>query len=185
MEPPSTSISIADLGVPSALGAPTTTANDTIDLGAVDTSSNAHIPGTLRYTGSGHSTNRVIELATGGGGVIESNGSGALVFTAPSFVMSANSKTLTLGGTNVLDNEIESNIPDTPGSGQNLTVIKNGSGTWVLSGSNSYGGPTVLNDGILSVASNSHLGVQWGRPEFQWRHATNHRHEFQQFGAGL
>ncbi len=146
-------------GGASALGAPTDPGEATIRLGAIDTSSNAEIPGTLRYTGTGHSTDRTIELAPGGGGIIEANGAGPLVFTAPTFVMSAGSKTLTLSGSSTAANTIESNILDTPGIGQDLTVEKTGIGAWVLTGANSYGGGTVLSQGTVSVGADNNLGA--------------------------
>ncbi|HLB41117.1 MAG TPA: autotransporter-associated beta strand repeat-containing protein, partial [Candidatus Babeliales bacterium] len=62
--------SLANVGAGnvSALGAPTTIANGTIDLGA---------QGVLQYTGTGHSSNRVINLVTASGGTIDASGSGA------------------------------------------------------------------------------------------------------------
>lgn len=156
--------SIDDAGdiSPTALGSPPPE-NATIRLGAVDSSSGAQIPGTLRYVGTGDSTDRPIHLADGGGGVIASSGSGPLVFTAPQFTTTPGSKTLTLGGKNTAANEIQSDIPDAPapaqgaggdgGGGGGLTVKKSGSGRWFLSGSNTYTGDTIVEGGTLSISS--------------------------------
>ncbi len=39
------------------------------------------------------------------------------------------------------------------GAGSNQHLIKNGSSTWVLSGNNTYGGVTRVDDGVLSISS--------------------------------
>jgi autotransporter-associated beta strand protein len=138
-------LSIASLanvsGGNSSLGAPTSTANGTIDLGS-GTSTSA-----LRYTGSGHSSNRVINLAgTTGGGGIEANGSGGLVLTAAN-TAAAGAKTFTLTGTSTAANAIGVI------AGTDVGVNKTGSGLWRLTGASSYGGQLTVSDGTLVVAA--------------------------------
>jgi autotransporter-associated beta strand protein len=86
--------SIANIGGgASALGAPGTIADGTIDIGSGATSA------TLQYVGPAATTDRVLNLAgTTGGAVIDSSGSGALTFTSALGVSGAGSKSLTFAG---------------------------------------------------------------------------------------
>lgn len=59
---------------------------------------------------------------------------------------------LILDGTNTDDNEIAGVIGDSSG-GSVVSVVKNGSGKWILSGANTYTGNTVINEGELSITS--------------------------------
>ncbi|MDY0169167.1 MAG: autotransporter-associated beta strand repeat-containing protein [Thermoguttaceae bacterium] len=141
--------SLADAGVPSALGA-ATGSNALIKLGT----GNYH--GTLKYVGTGHSTNRPVQLGDSSGsgaGTIEANGTGALVFTGNfTGVDNGTAKTLTLGGTSApgLLNTISGVIADgNTALGRTTSLVKSGTNTWVLSGANTYTGNTVLNAGVL------------------------------------
>jgi len=107
----------------------------------------------LIYEGTlagGHSTNRTITMeGTTGSATINANGAGPVTFNGILAVNnSANSKTLTLGGTSTAANTFASDI--STGAG-NVTVTKSGAGTWVLSGSNTYGGTTAINAGTLLI----------------------------------
>ena len=129
-------------GGASSFGAPTTVANGTITLGS-GTNQN-----TISYTGTGSTTDRVIDLAgTTGGITIDQSGTGNLKFTSNFTASGAGSKTLTLqgGGTG----EIAGVIPNN--SGTNTTAIsKTGTGIWILSGNNTYTGTTGV--GTASLA---------------------------------
>jgi autotransporter-associated beta strand protein len=124
----------------SSLGAPTNSTNGTIDLG-----SGTNVV-TLRYVGTGHSTDRVINLAgsAGGGGVLDSSGSGPVSFTGG--VTGAAGTTLTLMGSNTGVNFI------TAVTGSNVT--KSGVGTWVF-GTNSFTGRLSIEQGTIVAASNA------------------------------
>lgn len=136
-------------GGASALGTPTTIANGTIDIG----------PGaTLVYTGTGHATNRVVNLLAGTAGVtLDASGSGALVFNS-NVTSGNNSKTLTLTGSSTAANKIGGAI-----SNNSLTeltsVNKTGLGTWVLSGNNTYTGTTTVGQGELYIDTGGSLAV--------------------------
>lgn len=143
-------LTIASIGNVSAgnssLGAPTSVANGTIDLGSgTDT-------GTLKFTGaSSQITNRVINLAgTTGGGVIESSGAGSLALTSNLTATGAGAKSLTLTGTNSAS-AFGGVLQD--GSGT-TSLVKDGSGTWTLNGANSntYTGGTTVAAGTLALA---------------------------------
>ncbi|MDG4879059.1 autotransporter-associated beta strand repeat-containing protein, partial [Mesorhizobium sp. WSM4935] len=112
---------------------------------------------TLRYTGTGDSTNRLFTLAAGTTS-IESSGTGAINFTNTAAVTYSGSgpRTLGLGGTNTGTNTMGGAITD--GAGGATTLGKSGSGTWVLTGNNSYSGNTVINDGNLMIGNGGTSG---------------------------
>lgn len=137
--------SLPSIGTPGSLGNPTTL-NGTIVIGSTDKT------GTLRYVGSGNSTtDRVVNLAgTTGGATLDASGVGALAFTSNFTATGAGVKTLTLTGTSTAANTIGGVIPDN--STVNTTSLtKTGAGRWILSGANSYTGPTSVSAGTLSV----------------------------------
>jgi autotransporter-associated beta strand protein len=130
-------------GGASNLGAPTTSTNGTIDLGSTTTA------GTLRYVGSGHTSDRIINLAgTTGGATIEANGSGALVLTGANTATGAGTKVFTLTGTSTAGNSIGAI------AGTGVSVNKTGSGLWRLTGASGYGGQLSVLDGTIVVAAN-------------------------------
>lgn len=139
--------SLGDAGVSSAAGA-----GGTINLGSGTT-----VAGTLVYTGSGASTNRALNLAatTTGAATLNSSGSGALIFTG-AVSNTGTAKTLTLGGTNISSNEVQSVISD--GSGT-ISLTKADGGLWILSGLNTYSGGTTLSAGTLILNSTSAIGT--------------------------
>ncbi len=149
--------SIANLSTASAVGAPTTAANGTISIG------NGATGATLQYTGSGHTTNRVINLAgTTGGATLDASGTGALVFTSNLTATGAGSKTLTLTGSSTAANTLQGTIVNN--SGANTTsLVKEGTGTWVLAGgANTFTGTTAINGGTLRISADNHLGTAPG-----------------------
>ena len=81
---------------------------------------------------------------------------------------SSSAATLTLNAAanqiGTVANSVTGNI--TQSGGGALTVTKAGSGTWILNGTNSYSGGTNLNGGLLSVSSDSALGVSSGPVTF-------------------
>jgi autotransporter-associated beta strand protein len=147
-------------GGASNLGAPTTVANGTIALSG---------GGTLRYTGSGASTNRVLNFnGAGTGGTIDASGSGAITFTGDVNATAGGNKTLTLRGTNTGDNTISGIIRNGGGGlvAGTTGVTKEDAGKWILSGANTYTGATTVTAGTLlvngSLASGSAVAVNGG-----------------------
>ena len=147
---------LANRSSASALGAPTTVTNATINIGSSTTGA------TLAYTGTGSSTDRVINLAgTTGGATLDASGTGALTFTSAFTATGAGDKTLTLTGSNTAANTIAGAIVNN--SSTNVTsLVKEGAGLWVLSGANTFTGSTTLNAGTLRINADSRLGTAPG-----------------------
>lgn len=143
---------LRNAGTASSLG-DATGSNATIGIGSAGTA------GALRYTGSGDSTDRAIDLAgTTGGATLDASGTGAIVFTSPFTASGAGNKTLTLTGTNTALNEIRGAIVDNGGTNR-TSVSKTGAGTWLLAGASTYTGDTTLTGGILRVTTLANTGT--------------------------
>ena len=117
---------------------------------------------TLRYTGSGHSTDRSFTLnvaSAGNGAILDASGTGAINFTntaSPAYGTASQTRTLTLTGTNTGNNTLAANIGDNTSSA--VSITKSGIGTWVLSGANVNTGATALSGGgalVLDYGTNN------------------------------
>lgn len=175
-----TSINSVRGGTPfSNLGKPVTAAAATIALGSSTTT------GVLIYSGPGETTDRGISLTgTTGGATINQSGTGAGLPTtrgvsgllkitgnivAPGVADQDNRKTLTLTntmssltGSNVGQGEISGIISDSVlgTTGQLATSLtKDGPGTWILSGANTYSGNTSVKAGTLAITRAKSLGA--------------------------
>ena len=109
--------------------------------------------GTLKYIGSTTTTNRQFTLGPYGG-TLDASGIGTVNFASTTTVtLSGNSpRTLTLSGSNTGDNTLAAPLGNDAG-GHPTSLLKKGSGTWVLTSANSYTGGTTVTDGILKVAN--------------------------------
>ncbi len=135
--------SIQDVsGGASAIGAPTTVANGTINL-AAGTS-------VLRYTGAGHASNRVIQTTTDGSS-IDASGTGTLTLTG-GVTSGGGSDNLILTGTGT---GIMNSIINTVGG----NLDKTGTGTWTLGAANSFTGTTTVTAGALEYGINNALST--------------------------
>ena len=140
-------VKIGNAGENSSIGT-----NGTINIGG-GSSSGVNI---LQYSGSGETNNKVINLAgTTGGATLDQSGTGILKFTSAMTATGAGAKTITLSGSTAGTGEITSGITDL--GGNVISVTKSGTGTWVLSGNNTYTGPTVV--GLASASSNGILRI--------------------------
>jgi autotransporter-associated beta strand protein len=144
---------LADGGSDSGIGASSNAASNLVLNG-----------GALQYTGSGDTTNRSLTLGANGG-TLDSSGTGAVDFTnATSLAYSTanTSETLTLTGTNTGANTLNAAIGNN-GSGA-TSVVKNGTGNWQLTGTNTYTGGTTINQGnlFLNGSVNSSLTINSG-----------------------
>jgi len=121
---------------------------------------------TLRYVGTGDSSNRNFTVGSQGA-IIDSAGTGAIQFTSASAISygsSNNSPTITLTGTNTGDNSIAATIGNN-GTGQ-PSISKTGTGKWILAGNSTYTGLTSVSAGTLlvngSIASSGTTAVNGG-----------------------
>ena len=134
-------------GSANALGQPLL-ANATIAIGTTTTA------GKLIYTGTGDTSDRVLNLAgTTGGATLDQSGTGLLNFSSPLTATGIGAKTLTLQGSSAGSGEIAGAIVDSSLGATALT--KTGSGTWILSGINSYTGVTTVAAGTLQLGGAS------------------------------
>jgi autotransporter-associated beta strand protein len=94
---------------------------------------------------------------------LDQTGTGLLKLAGP-LVLSGygESKTIVLTGSNAGVGELACNIEDPyDRKGKATTAVtKSGTGTWALSGSNDYTGPTTVAKGTLSLASTRSLGAR-------------------------
>jgi autotransporter-associated beta strand protein len=139
-------IAVASLGnvgsTSSPLGAQPDAFTATVRLGSGTTA------GAITYTGAGEISNRPMGLnGSTGGGVINANGTGALVLSGGSFAVNGGGKSLTLSGTSApgINNQMGL-VEDRAGP---VTLTKAGTATWELTALNTYTGGTNVDEGIL------------------------------------
>jgi fibronectin-binding autotransporter adhesin len=124
----------------SSLGAPTGATNRSIVFTG---------DGQLTYTGAATTTDHPIDDSAGGGtNALNASGTGKLTWTGA--LTGAHS--FTFGGTSI--GEYQGVIGDTAG-----LVHKNGTGTWIFSGNNTYTVPLSIDGGVLSVATVNKIGT--------------------------
>ncbi len=124
--------------------------------------------GTLAYTGAAVSTNRLFSLQASS--TIEASGTGAVNFTSTGsmgFNGNTTAKTLTLDGTNTGSNTIAAIIGDNTGA---TSLTKSGSGTWVLSGANTFTGMTIIEGGTLRL---THVNALQNSTQVNINNGTN------------
>ena len=116
---------------------------------------------TLRYTGAGDSTDRDFRFTTGNATIgyapgLEQAGTGPLDWTGPVYSTLAAAATLRLLGDSPAPATISGDIYTTAGS---LGIAKSGSGTWTLSGDNTFTDGITVNGGTLALASLTAAGT--------------------------
>jgi autotransporter-associated beta strand protein len=151
----------------SSLGAPLTPENGLVVISFLN------VDGHLRYLGSGETTDRTIGVGNGtaatnfANATLEHNGTGgALVFSAPVFniaqvgVTATSPRNLILSGSNSALNTIfgviQDNVVGASGTAA-IALTKQGAGTWILAGANTYSGPTIIGAGTLTLGANGVL----------------------------
>lgn len=131
----------------SNMGTPADALHGTIALGSLTTT------GQLTYTGPGETTDRLVNLAgTTGGGILNQAGTGLLKFLGRVSTTGVGDKTFTLTGSTTGIGEFSGDITDGP-SGK-VSLVKAGTGEWIISGSNSFTGNTTLSAGTLTIGNN-------------------------------
>ena len=146
-------VKIGNAGQTSSLGS-----NGTIKLGSSVSGSN----NVLSYVGAGENTDKVINLAGTVGNVrIDQAGSGLIKFTSDLSVTGVGAKTFGLNGSSSTGTgEFAGKIVDS--SSGATALAKGGSGTWTVSGNNSYTGGTSVNAGKLLVNNTAGSGTGTG-----------------------
>lgn len=142
--------SLADAGLPSALGASSSAPTNLVIDGGV-----------LRVNAdSDTSTNRLFTIGQNGA-QFESSGLGAVSFSSNGGLIATSGtgrRTLTLAGTSPASNRITGILTNgTDPAADLLGVHKVGRGTWVLNGNNTYDGDTVVSEGQLFVNGDQSL----------------------------
>jgi autotransporter-associated beta strand protein len=95
-------------------------------------------------------TNGTITLS---GNVTAASTNGTFTFVNPS----TNDRTFTLTGVNTAANTFSPQLTDTPYG--RVALTKSGVGTWVLTNTETYTGPTLINAGKLTLAAGASLGA--------------------------
>ncbi len=113
--------------------------------------------GTLKYTGAAGTVTRSFSVGTNGA-TLDASGTGVLTLsntTAIGLNSQTGNRTLTLTGTSGGLNTLAAAITD-DGNGNQTSIVKNGTGQWVLSSANNtYTGSTTINAGTLTIANTS------------------------------
>lgn len=138
----------------SNLGSPSSAINATIRLGQAGNT------GTLQYLGAAFTCGRDLELAgTTGGGGLNNNGTGALVWGGNMTTTGSGNKSFTLGGTNTANNVFNPEIANGP-SGV-TSFVKSGLSRWILPNAKSFTGTVTLSasGGVLEIENSGALGV--------------------------
>ena len=141
---------LADGGLPSGIGQSPAAAASLVLNG-----------GTLRYTGAGASTDRLFTAGTAGA-TLDASGTDAIVFINPGAVALTGAdtpRTITLTGTSGALNSLAATIGDNITGATSLS--KTGTGNWIISGTNTFTGDTVIAGGTL-VLENA-LALQGSR----------------------
>jgi len=101
----------------------------------------------LQYVGRGDTTNRLFNIS--GDAFLDSSGTGALQFSSTGTITAStgSNRILTLTGSSKDANTIAGGIANP--TGNTTAIVKNGSGNWTLSGTNTFTGSTRSNGGSL------------------------------------
>lgn len=140
----------------SSLGAPTA-GNGTILFAGGNT-----IVSKIIYTGSGETTDRAISSTSGGAGsnfTLDQSGSGVLKFTGTVQRNGGSTSGLNLQGSTAGICEIAGVISNPSGI---MPVTKLGTGTWILSGANTWNSGTTISGGTLLVNNSTGSGTGSG-----------------------
>ncbi|HEY1686723.1 MAG TPA: autotransporter-associated beta strand repeat-containing protein [Tepidisphaeraceae bacterium] len=139
---------LADGGLPSSIGESSSDPANLILNGA-----------TLQYLGAGDSTDRLFTIGPNGA-TLDASGTGAILFTntGSPVISQYEPTTFTLTGTSTSSNTLAMTLADPISTNVNLPVyktslVKTGTGTWVLSGSSTFTGGTNVNGGTLILAN--------------------------------
>lgn len=135
--------SLANGGVNSSIGASSNATGNLVLNG-----------GTLRYIGTGGSTDRLFTFNGASGGILDASGTGAINFTSTgTYAMSGanTARTFTLTGNNTDANTLAGIVANAGTTTGITSLTKAGVGKWVFTGNNTYSGQTQVNAGTLLI----------------------------------
>ena len=138
---------VGNTGDNSALGK-----NGTINVGSASSSAGT----ALKYTGTGEESDKVINFTSATGGItLDQSGTGNFKLNNAFTASVTGAKKIELAGSSAGTGELGGGISDLGGV---TSLSKSGTGSWKLSGSNSYSGTTEYKAaGVLQVASTNSL----------------------------
>jgi autotransporter-associated beta strand protein len=119
------------------------------NLGSGTTVTMASSTTKLVYIGAGETTDRIFSFSSTGV-TLDQSGTGHLVFTGTP-TASSGEKTLVLQGSTPGTAEFAAAIPNS----STLSLLKNGTGTWILSANNTFAGTTTVSGGTLALRGNA------------------------------
>lgn len=119
--------------------------------------------GTLRVQVSTGSSDRRFTLGSGGGTLFSLGGTGTITLTDTNAIAFSGSgaRSLTLDGSNAVTNTLRPNLGDAGGDA--VSLMKSGTPTWSVTGTNTYTGGTTVNAGTLTMGSATALGSTSGQ----------------------
>ncbi len=135
--------------------------NSSIGASSNAASNLVFIAGSLQYTGStAQTTDRLFTIGNGNGNgdsaTLDASGSDSSTLTFNNTGAIAfgdtNAHTLNLTGSNTGNNLL---VPSLGDDGLSTSLVKSGTGTWTVSGFNTYSGSTTVTGGLLNVSGNS------------------------------
>ncbi|NDC54863.1 MAG: hypothetical protein EBZ74_11430, partial [Planctomycetia bacterium] len=156
-------VSVATIGNAGAAGNLGAAANISGTAPIRFTQTNGSFTNSLIYTGAGETTDRNVTLDYGNNvaAAILANGSGNLTLTGAFNMTSKNSTNgaapLILAGTSTGANTLTGDM--TEAGGNKISVSKQDTGTWVLSGIRNYSAVTDVRSGLLQFDSIANAGV--------------------------
>jgi len=114
------------------------------------------IPYALDNISGNNTINGSVTVTTGGGNAVIQSDSGALVIAGTLRIANGQaSRGFNLQGASTAANTISG--PITNGNSGSTSITKNDPGTWTLSGTNLYAGPTIINGGTLFLSGNGSI----------------------------
>jgi len=117
--------------------------------------------GGILNTDGNNTISGVISYRTGNSALNISSNSGALDVQG-NVTLTTSSRTLFLGGSSTGGNTIQGIIGQNNSTTNILSLVKQGAGTWLLSGNNSYTGVTSITGGTLKAGHAAALGTTAG-----------------------
>jgi len=103
------------------------------------------------YTGSGHTTDRAINLGNAMGVNLTAAGTGALLWDGNIGTSFASIHSISLAGFSTAENRFGGVLSNSTNAGQASSLTKGGSSTWNVTGTNTYTGNTNVGEGLLRL----------------------------------